>query len=321
MRQPIGVALPGVAAVLGLPHRSGRLRHEPSAVRAVERDDPERLRVARMGDQREPEVARQPVGAQVRPGETAVGRAVHPAVVLLVERLGLVGGHRELVDALAGDRIPVGVEVRANTAVARLPGCAAVTRLEHADGRDPDPCPRRIRRVRHDRVQDQATGARLPRRAGLVLGEASDVLPGRAAIRAPEEPGWLDAGEDRPVWRRRKAPHGSDRVARRPVAIGQPARAVRPARAEVLAPPDRGAVPRRATGGEDCAAAWLDDEVVDRPALAQRTADVPGRDARHRSRRRTRPWRCRRGGWLGSSGTPPWFRLWATKDTDYDRSR
>ena len=32
-----------------------------------------------------------------------------------------------------------------------------------------------------------------------MLGEAADVLPGRATVLAPEEPGRLDAGEDRAV--------------------------------------------------------------------------------------------------------------------------
>ena len=153
-----------------------------------------------MGDQREAEVARQPVRAEVSPGEAAVGGAVHPAMVLLVERLGLAGGHRELVNALARDGIPIRVEVRPHTGVARLPGRAAVARLEYAHGRDADPRPGRVRGMRDDRVEDQAAGAGLPRRAGLMLCEAADVLPGRATIRAPEQPGRLDP-DLAPLWR------------------------------------------------------------------------------------------------------------------------
>ena len=121
-------------------------------------------------DQREAELAGQRrcavMSVQVAP--PSVERYM-PAVVLLVERLGLAGRHRELVDALAGLRVRVRAEVGADALVARLPGRAAVARLEHADRRDPDPRPLRVGRVRDDRVEDQPAGAGLPGRAGLVV--------------------------------------------------------------------------------------------------------------------------------------------------------
>ncbi len=67
LRQAIAVALPGVAAI-GRPPDGGRgVRHVASPVVAVERDDPPRLRVAGMGDEREAELAGQPVLGQVGP--------------------------------------------------------------------------------------------------------------------------------------------------------------------------------------------------------------------------------------------------------------
>ena len=76
--------------------------HEAALVGAVERDGPDRRRVARMGDQREAELARQPAADRSVQVAPARPRPIHAAVVLLVERLGLARRRRELVDALAG---------------------------------------------------------------------------------------------------------------------------------------------------------------------------------------------------------------------------
>ena len=206
----------------------------------------------------------------------AVVGAVDAAVVLLVERVRLAGRHGELVDALPGDRdTGLGYELGADADVARLPRRAAVARLEHADRGDPDPGPRRVGRVGDDRVQDQAAGARAARSAGVGwFGQALDVRPGRAAVVAPEQPGRLDAGEQRAVRGRREAPDRRDRLGRR-------RRRSCPADEWVHVAP-RSSLRQTAGPNHGLPAAArmaplarLDDEVVDRPALAQRPAHGP----------------------------------------------
>src|SRR5262249_61276240 len=59
------------------------------------------------------------------------------------------------------------------------------------------------------------------------------------------------------------------------VAARQARARVAPGLAEVLAAPHRRAIPLAAAAGQDRARPRLDREVVERPALAQRTADVP----------------------------------------------
>ena len=221
----------------------------------------------------EPEIGRQ-VAGDLLPGGRPVVRAIDAVVVALVERLRLTGGHRELVDALAGLRIGSRrVEFGADADVARLPGRAAVAGLEDADGRDPDPRPVRVGRVGDDRVQDQPAGARLPGRPRRVVGQALDVPPGRAAVLAAEEAGGLDPGEQRAIGRRRERPDVPHRLA--VVAVGQPGRGMGPGGAVVIAPPDRRAVPRVPGGDEERTGPGLGDDVVDGPAFAQRAAHGP----------------------------------------------
>ena len=173
------------------------------------------VRVARVGDEREPEVGRQAVG-DLLPGLRPVVRAVDAAMVPLVQRVRLTRRHRELVDALPGHREAVlGVELRADADVARLPRDAAVARLEDADRGDADPGPVGVGRVGDDRVEDEPAGTRPPGRAGRMVGQALDVRPGRPAVGAAEQPGRLDAGED---GRRRAS------VARLQTVVDRPAR-------------------------------------------------------------------------------------------------
>ena len=63
----------------------------------------------------------QAVVGQLDPVFAAVVGPVDAAVVLLVERVRLAGGHRELVDALPGDRVRIGHEAGPDPDVARLP--------------------------------------------------------------------------------------------------------------------------------------------------------------------------------------------------------
>src|SRR5439155_15979942 len=135
-------------------------------------------------------------------------------------------------------------EVGADTAVARLPRDAAVDGLERPDGRDGDPHPVAVRGVRDDRVEDEAAGARRPRRPGRMVRQALDVAPRAAAVLAPEQAGWPDARVQRVV-RRRDVPDGRD--LRAVVAVRDPLARLGPAGAEVLAPEHRRAVPLAAT--------------------------------------------------------------------------
>ena len=220
----------------------------PSSALA-ERDDPERVGVARMGHHREPEVGRQ-VAGDLLPRRRPVVRAIDAAVVALVERLRLAGGHRELVDALAGLREAVlRVELGADADVARLPRLAAVARLEDADGRDPDPRPVGVGRVGDDRVQDQPAGARPPGRSRRVVGQALDMPPGRAAVVAAEEAGRFDAGEQPAIGRRREAPDRSSSARRRRRRSARPTNASRSRRRPRSArPPARTRRSRRRPG-------------------------------------------------------------------------
>ena len=156
----------------------------------------------------------------------AVVGAVDAAVVLLVERLRLAGRRDQLVDALAELRGRARHEVGPDAPVARLPGRAAVARLEGPDGGDADPHPPRVGGVGHDRVEDQAAVAGLPLRPRRVVGQAGHVGPGRAAVVAPEEPGRLDAGEDGAVGGGH-VPDRRDRRARRRRRSGRPTSASR----------------------------------------------------------------------------------------------
>src|SRR4029077_20154768 len=91
-------------------------------------------------------------------------------------------------------------------------------------------------------------------------------------IVAPEEPGRLNAGEDRAVGRR-DVPHGRDLVA--VIAVGHALGRVRPGLAEIVRAEDRRAEPGRATAGVDRARRRIPLEVVDRPALAEWPRDRP----------------------------------------------
>ena len=189
-RHPAGepgvAADPAVAAVVRPPHGRLAIGHVAAAVVAVERDRPDRPRIAWVGDHREAELAGQ-TGGDLLPREAAVERAVLAAVVLLVEVLWLAGGHDQLVDALPGDRHRIRLKSARTPRVARLPGRPAVARLERAHGRDRHPHPIRVGRVGDDRVEDEPAGAGLPGRARGVVGQALDVGPGPPAVIAPEQ--------------------------------------------------------------------------------------------------------------------------------------
>src|SRR5438552_11475639 len=102
--------MPRLAAIVRAPHRRGSIWDEASRVVAVQRDDPDRLGVARMGGHRKAELARQP-GRDLLPASATVVRSINAAVILLIERPVPVWGHDEFVDALAELRISVRLKV------------------------------------------------------------------------------------------------------------------------------------------------------------------------------------------------------------------
>ncbi len=200
-------------------------------------------------------------------------RAVHPAVVLLVEVLTTIGRHHELVDALAELGVALGRELGPDAAIAGRPGRAPVARLERADRRDPDPDASRVGGVGDDGVEDETTGAGHPAGPAGVVGQALDVGPGCAVVRAPEQTRRFDAGEDRPIRCGRHVPHGLD--GRTVVAVRQPFAGVGPGLAHVFAAPDGRTEPGASGTREQGAGARLHGDVVDRPAFAQGTAKSP----------------------------------------------
>src|SRR5262245_26671133 len=108
-----------------------------------------------------------------------------------------------------------------------------------------------------------------------MVGQALDVAPGRPAVVAPEQSGWLDAGVQRAAGPAGQAPDGRDLLGIGTLAIAQALGRVRPRRPAIPAAPDGRPEPRAATAREDRAARRLEDEVVDRPALAEWSLDGP----------------------------------------------
>ena len=123
---------------------------------------------------------------------------------------------------------------------------AAVGRLERAHGGCGDPHPVVVGWVSDDRVEAQPAVARLPVGPRRVLAQPGHVAPGLAAVVAPEQPGRLDAGVERPV-RRVQLPDGGDLGL--VVAVGQAGARLRPRLAVVGAAPDRRPVPVVAAAG------------------------------------------------------------------------
>ena len=90
--------------------------------------------------------------------------AVHAAMVLLVEPVGLARRHDQAMHALAEFRVVLALrkEVGARAAVARLPGLAAVGGVKDAGRRNADPDLPVVLGVQNQRMQDQPGAARIP---------------------------------------------------------------------------------------------------------------------------------------------------------------
>ena len=167
--------------------------------------------------------------------------------------------------------------VGAQALVPWRPGCAAVVGLEQADALDDRPEVRRIVGVGHDRGDAEMAG-RLVR--GIVPGltpglacERRQQGPPLAAVPALEDARRLGADENAPVrgGERRHLRH----LARAGVVVGEALARERPCLAQVAAAPDGRPMPFARRGGIDGAGVLVVDGVVDGPALAERSAQVP----------------------------------------------
>src|SRR5581483_7056328 len=165
--------------------------------------------------------------------------------------------------------------VRAQAAVARCPRLRVVARLEEAD-------------ALHDRpelvlvvaVCVQRRDAEVPRRlirrvvralaAGLA-GQRREECPRLAVVATLEDARRLDTGEHTAV----RSGERRDLRQLAPVLVREAFARERPRLAEVLAAPDRRAMPLAGRGREDRAGARLHERVIDRPALAKRPARRP----------------------------------------------
>ncbi len=162
---------------------------------ALDRHDVDRLRLVRVDVDRKAEVGRQ-VAADLVPGVAGVVAAHHVPVLLHEQHVRPRGVHGDAVHAVADLGVRIGDLLRAQAAVDRLPGRAAVVGAERAGGRDRDEHALRIDRVEQDRVQAHAARARLPLRARAVAAQAGQLVPARPAVGRAEQRRVFDAGVD-----------------------------------------------------------------------------------------------------------------------------
>ena len=205
----------------------------------------------------------------------AVVAAVHADVVLLVETIAVDRRHHELVDAVA-DLGVLERPVRAQSVVARRPRRAVVGRLEDADALHDRPVPGRVVGVREDRRDAEVAGRLVrgvvPRLASRLAFERGQDRPGLAAVAALEHAGHLGAGEQAAV---DGGETGHLRELELGVAVVESLTRLLPRLAEVGAAPDARAVPLARGGRVDRAGVGVVDCVVDRPAFAERAAQLP----------------------------------------------
>src|SRR5690606_27175927 len=140
LRQTFAQILPRATAIAGAPDGCLRVRHKAAVNVTVERQEVERLALARMDCRREAEGGRQPL-LYALPCPAAVLAAVHAAVVLLVEKIAAARRLHEAVHALAefGIALVLWHEIGTGAFVARLPRPTTVLSIEDAGRRDADP--------------------------------------------------------------------------------------------------------------------------------------------------------------------------------------
>src|SRR5690606_24557055 len=133
LREAFAHVLPGLAAVARTPHGRLGVGHEAAMDVAIERQQIERRRIARVNCRWEAEA-----GGKARlyafPRLAGIAAAIHAAMVLRVEQVRLAGRLDQAMHALAEFRIvlPLRHEVRTGALVAPLPRLAAIAREEHA---------------------------------------------------------------------------------------------------------------------------------------------------------------------------------------------
>ena len=183
--------------------------------------------------------------------------------------------HHQAMHALAELRVALlfRQEIAACAAVARLPGRAAVLRVKNAGRGDRNPHALFVGRIGHDGMEDQSARARLPLRARWVIAQPAHMRPGLTVILADEQARGLDARVE-PAMRRREAPSGAHRLLA--FGIGQTVAGMRPCLALVGRFPDCRAEPLIPTRGVDRAGCFIRLHMVDRPGVAERSAQRPG---------------------------------------------
>ncbi len=102
-----------------------------------------------------------------------------------------------MVNAVADFRILVRDILRAQAAVDRLPGVAAVIGAKGARRGDRDVHPLRVAGIENDGVQAHAARARLPLGAGAVAAQPGEFLPVLPAVGRAENRGVFHAGVNR----------------------------------------------------------------------------------------------------------------------------
>src|SRR5207244_2036823 len=127
-------------------------------------------------------------------GVPSVVRAVHAAVELLVQGVGLGWGAAQVVHAQNG-RVVSGVFRPARqSADAPPPGGSSVVGVPDTGCRDGERQACRISRIGADRMQAEATAAALPPRAAGLVPQCPVQVPGATAVIAAEQRSGGDAG-------------------------------------------------------------------------------------------------------------------------------
>src|SRR5438552_7605351 len=121
-------------------------------------------------------------------------------------------------------------------------------------------------------MQDEPASTRLPVRPRWVVSQPGDMLPRLATVVAPEQPGRLNACVQAPRTRRH-APDSLDRRFAR--LVRQTLARMRPRGAHIGGLPDGRAEPFVAAAAVDRPRDRICDDVVHRPCLAERTAQLP----------------------------------------------
>src|SRR5439155_13020100 len=209
LRQPLIESLPRTAAIARpINGRTATGRRSRPHGCPIHRKHPQRVRVARMNDYGEADIA-DTLRHRRADFLPAFGWAVDPedaAMVLLIEAVRMPGRKTYAMRIMTVFGTRIRQKIRANAFVQRLPIGARVHGLEHAARRHSDVQMLRIARVDEDGVQLGAIGgtiliAAAPRLALRMLVEAIDAFPGCAAVGRAEQPLRGSTGVPRALFR------------------------------------------------------------------------------------------------------------------------